>query len=224
MTYEQSLHLIGDAWPTLSEETKLEVLQVIENHVALESGRINCPVSGEFLYTGRDGIALGAYDRETGTILINTSQLEPLSRYGQNAEMLITTCLHEGRHAYQNQVIQGIVNHDNPLDVQQWKHNLSEGNYIQFKENPRAYYNQPVELDARTFAENRYALLLKEKEQILCESKAPHESTLRAVFERQMEQKDQSVAVNKDLHELNNTCSQKMMHTDNDMDQHRAFG
>ena len=153
MTYEQSVLLTGSQWTELSEERKLEVLQTIENHSAFESGRLSCPVVGKFLYTGTDGVVLGTYDPKNQVIYVNSSQFASDTRYGKDSEAIVTACLHEGRHAYQHQVADGIVLHDNQAEADAWKENLSEGNYISFRENPRAYYNQPVEVDARRFAE-----------------------------------------------------------------------
>lgn len=164
MTYEQSVLLTGRQWPDLSEERKLEVLQTIENHSAFEAGRLSCPVVGSYLYTGTDGIVLGTYSTQNQVIYVNSSQFAADSRYGKDSEAIVTACLHEGRHAYQHQVAQGIVKHDNQAEEKAWKENLAEGNYISFRDNPRAYYNQPVEVDARRFAEEKYAEIAAERQ------------------------------------------------------------
>lgn len=134
MTYEQSVMLTGSQWTELSEERKLEVLQTIENHSAFEAGRLSCPVVGKFLYTGTDGVVLGTYDPKNQVIYVNSSQFASDTRYGKDSEAIVTACLHEGRHAYQHQVADGIVLHDNQAEADAWKENLSEGNYISFRE------------------------------------------------------------------------------------------
>lgn len=184
MTYEQSVLLTGNQWTELSEERKLEVLQTIENHSAFESGRLSCPVVGKFLYTGTDGVVLGTYDPKNQVIYVNSSQFASDTRYGKDSEAIVTACLHEGRHAYQHQVADGIVLHDNQAEADAWKENLSEGNYISFRENPRAYYNQPVEVDARRFAEEKYAEIVAERQSYGIESYSEHAP--RDVFERQL--------------------------------------
>lgn len=184
MTYEQCLNLTGDQWAKLSENQKIEVLQTIESQMAVESGRSACLVEGRWLYTGEDGIVLGAYNRDSQTISINCSQLAPDSKYGQNSDRIITTTLHEGRHAYQDQVVKGLVEHNNPEEARQWSENLSEGNYISYKENPAAYYNQPVEVDARTFAQERMLVLQEERD--LAATQSENVSEGRQVFEQQM--------------------------------------
>lgn len=165
MTYKESLLLTGNAWTSLSDNKKIEVLQTIENHMAFESNRMSAPVEGRFLHTGSDGIVMGTYDPYTGRIYINTSQFDSESMYGKDSSALVTTCLHEGRHAYQHQVANGLVQHDNHIEAEAWRNNLKDGNYISFRENPRGYYEQPVEVDAREFAANRYEELVDERMQ-----------------------------------------------------------
>lgn len=184
MTFEQCLELTDEKWLTLDEEKKVEVLQTIENHVAYESGRLSCPVLGKFLYTGNDGVVLGTYDPKNQVIYINSSQFDAESKYGKDSESLIIACLHEGRHSYQHQVIDGLAVCDDNNAVEEWRVNLANGNYISFRENPRAYYNQPVEVDARTFSEERYQSLVEERN-LLIEEKAEI-NTQKDVFEHQM--------------------------------------
>ena len=184
MTYEQGILLTGDQWCELSEEKKLEALQAIENHFAFESGRLSCPVVGKFLYAGNDGVVLGTYDPKGQVIYVNASQFAADSKYGKDSEAMVTACLHEGRHAYQHQVSAGIVSHDNKAEAEAWRENLKDGNYISFQDNPRAYYYQPVEVDARRFAAEKYMEIVSERQQQSIE----HESALsqRDVFEKQL--------------------------------------
>lgn len=185
MTYSESITLTGSEWNNLDENKKLEVLQSIENHIAFESGRIACLVEAKFLHTGTDGVVLGTYDPSSRRIYINSSQFDAESMYGKNSETLVTTCLHEGRHTYQHQVADGIVQHDNPAETEIWRENLKDGNYISYRENPRAYYNQPVEVDARTFAESRYKELVRERAEISRENLNDYVKSKNA-FESQM--------------------------------------
>ena len=187
MTYEQSVMLTGNQWTELSEERKLEVLQTIENHAAFEAGRMSCPVVGKFLYTGTDGIVLGTYDPNDKVIYVNSSQFASDSRYGKDSEAIITACLHEGRHAYQHQVTDGIIPHYNQAEADAWKENLTEGNYISFKDNPRAYYNQPVEVDARRFAEEKYSEIVAERQSYDIDTYSEHPQ--KNIFERQLSDK-----------------------------------
>ena len=183
MTYEEAL-CHTDRWETLEEPKKLEVLQAVENQMALEAGRPSCPVEGRWLYTGQDGITLGAFSPGRQTIYINTSQFDPDARYGRDPDRILTACIHEGRHAYQHQVAEGLVTHPDPEEAESWKENLSDDNYISYKENPVAYYLQPVEADARSFAEDRMVQLQQERTNAL--ANAPNLETARQVFDRQM--------------------------------------
>ena len=163
MTYQESLLLIGNEWTSLSDDKKIEVLQTIENHMAYESNRVSVPVEGRFLHTGSDGIVLGLYDPRSGRIYINASQFDSESMYGKDSSTIVTTCLHEGRHAYQHQVVNGIVQHDDLSEAAAWRENLKDGNYISFEENPRGYYEQPVEVDGREFAAGRDRVMMSER-------------------------------------------------------------
>lgn len=184
MTYQESLLLIGNEWASLSDDKKIEVLQTIENHMAYESNRVSVPVEGRFLHTGSDGIVLGSYDPRSGRIYINVSQFDPESMYGKDSSTIVTTCLHEGRHAYQHQVANGIVHHDNPNEAAAWRENLKDGNYISFEENPRGYYEQPVEVDAREFAASRYKEMMSERIQAEMDRPADY-SSAKDAFETQ---------------------------------------
>lgn len=185
MTYQESLLLTGSEWTSLSDDKKIEVLQAIENHMAYESNRISVPVEGRFLHTGTDGIVLGSYDPRSGRIYINVSQFDSESMYGKDSSTLVTTCIHEGRHAYQHQAANGIVHHDDPNEVAVWRENLKDGNYISFEENPRGYYEQPVEVDAREFAACRYKEMLGERLQAEMECKNDY-SRAKDAFETQI--------------------------------------
>lgn len=184
MTYEQCLALTGDKWAELEDSQKISVLQTIENHIAAESGRQACSVVGRWLYTGEDGIVLGSYSRETKSIYVNTSQFDPESKYGRDPDRIITTCIHEGRHAYQDQVVKGYVEHDNFEEAEIWKENLSEENYISYREDPIAYYTQPVEVDARTYAEKRMSIFQEERATYMQNDAAL--STAKTTFEQQI--------------------------------------
>ena len=185
MTYQESLLLTGNEWTSLSDDRKIEVLQTIENHMAFEANRDSVPVEGRFLHTGSDGIVLGSYGPHSGRIYINVSQFDSESMYGKDSSTIVTTCLHEGRHAYQHQVINGIVQHDDPDETAAWRENLKDGNYISFEENPRRYYEQPVEVDAREFAACRYKEMIGERLQ--AEMDRPNDfSKAKDVFETQI--------------------------------------
>lgn len=195
MTYKEILNTLNpEVWRSLSEEEKMDYFQSLENCMAMESNRDSCKVNGKFLYTGEEGVVLGAYNAETREIDINVSQFDECSLYGKEPGRLTQTCLHEGRHALQHQVAEGAVNYPDSKVAEEWKHNLEADNYISYKRNPKAYYNQPVERDAREFAETRYAALLAEKEKMeISQGDSVDIKEASMVFANQMES-DQKIA------------------------------
>lgn len=161
MTYEDCLKLTADKWNSLDVDTKIEILNTLEAHEAEVNFRIACPVEGRFLYTGNDGIVMGQYDRNTCKIYINDSQLAPDSKYGASADRILTTLLHEGRHSYQHQAVTGVIIHDE-AETKVWTENFQK--YITFQEDPKGYYTQPIEADARNYATQRYQEILSERD------------------------------------------------------------
>lgn len=164
MTYEEGLTLLSDKWTSLSSQQKMEVFTAIENHEAELTGRDSCVVEGRFLYTGPNGVVLGQYDRENRTIYINDSQLSPDSKYSNSYDTLVKTVLHEGRHSYQHQAIDGKIDHENKKELEEWKANFEK--YISFKEDPRAYFSQVVEVDARSYSDIRYQQMMEEQKSL----------------------------------------------------------
>ena len=189
MTYRDILNALNTVtWCNLTEEEKIDYFQSLENYMAMESNRESCKVNGKFLYTGDEGVILGVYNPVTREIDINVSQFDEYSLYGKDPSRLTQACLHEGRHALQHQVAAGKINYQDKKIADEWKHNLEEGNYISYRRNPRAYYNQPVERDAREFAENRYAALIFEKENMKnSENKIMDMGEASNIFADQME-------------------------------------
>jgi len=154
-TYKQSLvSLERDRWKKLNLAERVSALQSIENEMASRQGRKACNVKLVAMHTSNYSTELGKYNRETNEIYINQNAMINNSKYGNEPDIHLETILHEGRHAYQVQAVKGIVAHYNPAELDKWKDNLKEGSYIRFRENPRAYYSQPVEKDAREFAQS----------------------------------------------------------------------
>lgn len=169
-TYEDALQsLTPEKWKALSVQEKLDTLQAVEDHVAQKEGRAPCTVKGQYIPSTQAGTTLGYYSLNDRTITINTEQLDSQSKYGNDYKTHLDTILHEGRHAYQHQTVLGEVEHDNKAEAAAWKNNLEPGHYISAERNPMGYYNQPVERDARGFAQTAMVgiendkQLLKEK-------------------------------------------------------------
>lgn len=96
---------------------------------------------------------LGSYNDETNEILVNTKYLD-----GSPVEECIDTICHEVRHSLQFQIVSS-VDWDNPIfqssyfdELRSWSQNQKnyKGAWLYgFEE----YENQPLEVDARDYAE-----------------------------------------------------------------------
>lgn len=163
-SYNDALQSLStEKWNQLSVQEKLDVLQAVENEVASRDGRSPCKVQGQYIQSDGRGITLGYYSRTDRTITINTEQLEPSSKYGNDYKVHLDTVLHEGRHAYQHQAIIGEVKHDNKEELVAWTDNMQPGHYITYEKNPRGYFSQPIERDARGYAQNTMTVVEKDK-------------------------------------------------------------
>ena len=147
-SYQDSLHLLNESeWNKLSLQNRAAVMQSFENEVARREGRPPCNVS-LFSEGPRNGtITAGQYNRANNGIELNTYHLSG------NAAPCLNTVLHEGRHSYQDKAVKGEIYHHNQGDLKAWSNNLKPGNYIDPEKNRRAYYRQPIEADAREYAD-----------------------------------------------------------------------
>ena len=164
-SYNDALQSLStDKWNQLSVQEKLDPLQAVENEVASREGRTPCKVQGQYIQSDGRGITLGYYSRTDRTITINTEQLESSSKYGNDYKVHLDTVLHEGRHSYQHQAVIGEVKHDNKEELGAWTDNMQPGHYITYEKNPRGYFSQPIERDARGYAQNAMVGVEKDKE------------------------------------------------------------
>ena len=162
--YNDALQSLStEKWNQLSVQEKLDALQAVENEVASREGRAPCKVQGQYIQSDGRGITLGYYSRTDRTITINTEQLESSSKYGNDYKVHLDTVLHEGRHAYQHQAVIGEINHDNKEELIAWTDNMQPGHYITYEKNPRGYFSQPIEQDARGFAQSTMVGVEKDK-------------------------------------------------------------
>jgi hypothetical protein len=137
------------AWPLLSEKERLEVLTEIEAAAAALLGRKTRIVVFDDINDD------GYFDEDKQRIVINRKK-------SNNAPLTVETVLHEGRHAFQSDVIKGLLQHKNKLDwAKNWKAYLDPANDdVEHFE----YFLQPIEHDANRFAlEQLYAIGKKAK-------------------------------------------------------------
>lgn len=144
----------GD-WSELKEDQRLAAMQQVENVMADLVGRLpaTLQVYDSPKTAGSDGKRqeTGSWDPKTNCILISRDYLKNGSLHH-----VIDTTLHEGRHAYQEHVIDPDLKwmHPDPDAVAAWEQNLRPAtNYLHEKEyGEQLYRRQPSELDAALFS------------------------------------------------------------------------
>jgi hypothetical protein len=96
------------------------------------------------------GTSTYGYSTESDIIAINAHMVDDgdLGELGK----VIDTMTHEMRHQFQDEVTENPSLFDIPPQVvQQWREN--DVNYISGDDDFEGYYKQPLEVDARSFAE-----------------------------------------------------------------------
>ena len=131
-----------ETWATLDERSRVKTLQEIEGIMAVYQSR----PAAQIIIKDMDPHVYGYYDNNI--IYINKSHL-----LKKDARDVVETMLHEGRHSYQHFVINHPSVHLDVKQVNKWRknfrHYLSPSIYGQ-----ELYESQPVEMDARAYAEN----------------------------------------------------------------------
>lgn len=130
-----------DRWRKLNETERLAALQQAENALATAQGRPDMPVRVEQLPSNHRGYFDG--DR----ITLNADLVR-----NPDVRQSVETLAHEGRHAYQRHAVDNTGTHPDAQAVEQWQNNFDNYKTVQ-QHGFRAYYNQPVEQDARAYAD-----------------------------------------------------------------------
>lgn len=136
-------------WCELSTEDRQTVLQMAEYKIAEIEHRNPCQLNCQDMPYG----SLGYYDPMTKQITLN-------SRYVNSNEFVgyketLDTLIHEGRHAYQDYNMKEREVHPREGEVNMWKWNQEEIGYQDCNlVGWEIYAMQPVESDARAFAED----------------------------------------------------------------------
>lgn len=147
-------------WKELSFDQRVEVLNRLEGKIADIEHRQACPVMVADLgnlaeYNGKIGGRLGQHQHGPwGERIIINSELVKSDNpcYYFN---VLDTVVHEGRHSYQTYNMEQRQTHTSQGDLTNWRVNLDRYGYQNsalcgFK----LYWMQPVEADARKFAED----------------------------------------------------------------------
>lgn len=133
-------------WIELAYEDRQVVLQELEYHIAEIEHREPCQLNFRVMDEGN----LGAFSPESKDITINSRYV--ISCDFHDYKEMLDTLIHEGRHAYQDYNIATREVHSDGNITNEWSYNFD--NYISPNWDFQAYYTQPVEQDAREFAED----------------------------------------------------------------------
>jgi hypothetical protein len=118
------------------------------NTLALRAGKaFRFNVRGVRFYDGEPNSR--GYYSGNGYLYLNSDVLTDEN----NRLDAIDTVFHEGRHAFQHAAVKNPTAYSIDRNTaQQWANNFHP-NYIRYEQNPARYFSQPIEVDARTFAE-----------------------------------------------------------------------
>lgn len=133
-------------WIELPYEDRQVVLQDLEYRIAEIEHREPCQLNFRVMDEGN----FGAFSPENKDITINTRYV--ISCEFHDYQEMLDTLIHEGRHAYQDYNIATREVHSDVYITNEWSYNFD--NYISPNWDFQAYYTQPVEQDAREFAED----------------------------------------------------------------------
>jgi hypothetical protein len=126
-------------WRTSTLEEKTNALQLLENAYAKKQGRRPCVVEVVKLPPNICGQFNGK------TIVLNQLELENPNKN----VACVDTIIHEGRHAFQQECVDGKAHIDNAAELQKWRENHSL--YFSHQEGYK-YYFQSIERDAYSYA------------------------------------------------------------------------
>lgn len=133
-------------WVKLPFEDRQIVLQDLEYRIAEIEHRDPCQLNFKDMEEGKHGF----YSPTTKDITMNINEV--MSNSVHDYKETLDTLIHEGRHAYQDYNVEVREVHSDEAITNEWSLNLD--NYISYAWDPQGYFEQPVEVDAREFAEN----------------------------------------------------------------------
>lgn len=142
-------HIFGSQkWSELTDSEKIAHLQAVEYQMASDCGRKPRHVKIDFVHSSGGGYVSDG--KGGGTIFIGCADLD------ENGFECLDTVLHEGRHAYQDDVVNNRVSHSETREtVTAWSQNdIFSGIYKRPETNYYEYRFQPREADAYRFAAN----------------------------------------------------------------------
>ena len=158
MSQDRLYQLFTNAnWSKMNEASRLAALQEAENRQARADGRPPVKVQKGSREEFRHPDTLGGYNPYEKVIRLNYRYIEGKSPTHTGAGAL-STILHEGRHAYQNYLVDKGVTSDSPVILKEW---LTETvMYVPPEESFLIYAIQSLEDDARRFARKEMQKIL----------------------------------------------------------------
>lgn len=149
-----------EQWKELSLDQRVELLNQLESKIADIEHRPACPITVENLgelseYNGKIAGHLGYHENgPLGERIVINSELMKSDNPNGYFEVL-DTVVHEGRHSYQTYNMEQRQTHTSQGDITNWKTNLDKYGYQEAQTcGFKLYWMQPVEADARKFAED----------------------------------------------------------------------
>ncbi len=161
---------LRDNWCSLNESERLELLQEVANQQIQDfGGSYSVDVSFENMKSNVSGYQFGNQIRLNRDMFVNDKLVEtyngrkfefPLNDSNWQA---LETVLHEGRHVYQDKIVEGIM----PADIQLKEAFSANGfsvvnidgqrasQYLQGESNYALYYLNPTELDAYQMSQQK---------------------------------------------------------------------
>ena len=164
-----------DTFQSLNCEQKQEVIEAIIYCEARYLGLCKINVKFEDL----DENTMGVYNHEEKNIYINKKLLQENGVPGVTAEKILQICLHECRHSYQNLLVEMykeatpeqralILFRDQEVD--EWVRNFNDyRDSADDLEDYLLYYIQPIERDARRYADEQVEIYYAEIDSLLAE-------------------------------------------------------
>jgi len=150
-------------WMFWSEQMRSDFLEKIYGEIAQKYGLQNASLVIEDL-PDDNGDLMGQFSRESNQIQIDQDNFK-----GMDGAEVVDTLFHETFHQIQWQAIQNYETNGEQAvfpegitleDVKSWQENWQDGNYINGQDDFEGYYKQPLERDAREYAEQQKAQVI----------------------------------------------------------------
>lgn len=149
-----------EKWARLSLEERVAILNELEIRIADIEHRPPCPIftkdmgaieqHGDKLY-GSMGVHQSGFFGESITINSRLLMGDTPAYFKES----LNTLVHEGRHSYQTYNMKQRETHTSQGDLTNWHKNMEDFGYQNAKQcGFKAYWLQPIESDARKFAED----------------------------------------------------------------------